>query len=291
MIELVRRAPELVTEMLSSTFGVKVSPSVTATPFAESSRVVEPSTFHADAAFVYAGEDGEAELAVVFEVQRALDRGKLWTWRAYLAHLENEVKAHAALVVYCPDRRLGARYRETFDGSGISLLVRPLIVTPDDVPLVVDPEQAVRNPAAAVLGMVAHMREASVVEAFPAYTAALDEVFAKLGADGVAAYDDLVKAVMSAAVRDEWSRYMSTTAIPRMWLSDEYQQSFEKGWVKGEAEGEVKGKAESLLRVLAGRSFDVSESVRERVMGADREQLERWLDRAVTAPTLEEVFG
>ncbi|MFT4188934.1 MAG: hypothetical protein QM621_10180 [Aeromicrobium sp.] len=123
----------------------------------------------------------------------------------------------------------------------------------------------------------------SVSEAFPAYEAALDMVFESLGAEGVAAYDDLVKAVTSAAVRDEWSRYMSTTAIPRMWLSDEYQQSFEKGWVKGEVK--------SLLRLLSARGFDVSESLCDRVMGVGHEQLERWLDRVLAAPALDDVFA
>ncbi|MFT4187401.1 MAG: hypothetical protein QM621_02330 [Aeromicrobium sp.] len=145
MIELVRLAPELVTDLLSSRFGVSLSEGVSATPFSEAARVVRPRTFHADAAFVCAAAGGEPELAVVFEVQRAFDPGKRETWRLYLSHIENETKAPAALVVYCPDPRVGQRYREMAATDGISLVLRPFVVTPDDLPLEVDPQEAERR--------------------------------------------------------------------------------------------------------------------------------------------------
>ena len=60
---------------------------------------------------------------------------------------------------------------------------------------------------------------------------------------------------------------------------------------QGEAVGLVKGKASMLLRYLDTR-FDVPDAIRERVTGcADAAQLEAWLDRAVAATTLDEIFA
>lgn len=59
-----------------------------------------------------------------------------------------------------------------------------------------------------------------------------------------------------------------------------------------EAIGEVRGKAESLLAVLAARKLLVDDATRERIEGCtDRATLERWIARAATATTLDEVFA
>ncbi|MFI8088366.1 hypothetical protein ACIF9R_08600 [Streptomyces sp. NPDC086080] len=57
------------------------------------------------------------------------------------------------------------------------------------------------------------------------------------------------------------------------------------------AEGETRRAAEDVLAVLAERGLDVPEAARERITSCDDPQtLSRWLRRAVTAPTAEEVF-
>lgn len=68
---------------------------------------------------------------------------------------------------------------------------------------------------------------------------------------------------------------------------------------KGEKRGEKRGRraglseglAQAVLGVLASRSFRVRASVRRRVLATDDEhQLRRWLERAVTAASLDDVF-
>ncbi|MFT4187008.1 MAG: hypothetical protein QM621_00325 [Aeromicrobium sp.] len=288
MIELIRRSPELIPELLSSRFGVDVSPGLSAAPFSEASRVVEPRTFHADAAFVFSDAGGEARLAVVFEMQRAWDPEKRWTWPLYVTHLENEARVDAALVVYCPDARAGARCREELGASGISVRVHRFVVTPDDLPLILDRDEAAESPELAVFGMLAHARESQARHGFPAYVAAMGVLRERLGASQATSYHDLVKAVMSMTVREEWSRYMTTTQIPRQYFSEDSQQMFEKGWRKGEAEG----RAGDVLTVLAARGFNVPPEVRDRVTGTtDLARLDAWLVAAVTAESLDEVFG
>ncbi|MFT4299261.1 MAG: hypothetical protein QM597_06480 [Aeromicrobium sp.] len=284
-IELVRLAPHLVTGLLADLFDVDVSACVSATAFAESSRVLEARTLHADAAFVYSDGDGAAVLSVIFEVQRSWDADKRLTWRLYLAHLEHEVRAPAALVVYCPDPRLGARYRAMLADDGISSLLRPLIVTSDDLPLIVDPDIAAREPERVILSALAHHRQADLKPAFPAFDAALAALTATLGIDRAIAYHDVIKVVMQHATYEAWRNHMTTTEIPRVWLSDENQRIHERGWRKGAAEA----KAADILKVLEARGFAVPDDLRERILATtDLDRLDTWLGEAVIASTLDD---
>lgn len=57
------------------------------------------------------------------------------------------------------------------------------------------------------------------------------------------------------------------------------------------AEGGLMATARALLRVLDHRTGPVPAFVRERVLATTDEQLlERWFDRALSAPSIEEVF-
>ncbi|MFC8075229.1 hypothetical protein ACFUN8_06785 [Streptomyces sp. NPDC057307] len=60
----------------------------------------------------------------------------------------------------------------------------------------------------------------------------------------------------------------------------------------GLAEGRAQQGVRSVLRVLEVRGIAVSDEVRERISGCgDVELLERWMDRALTAGSAEEIFA
>lgn len=62
-------------------------------------------------------------------------------------------------------------------------------------------------------------------------------------------------------------------------------------WEREKAELRAEGKAEAILTVLTARGFQVSDGVRQRVLGCkDPGLLERWLTRAVTALSDAEVI-
>ena len=57
-----------------------------------------------------------------------------------------------------------------------------------------------------------------------------------------------------------------------------------------EARGEALGEAKAILKVLEARGLAVSEAQREKILGChDREQLDRWLQRAVLVSSAEEI--
>ncbi|MFO0604999.1 MAG: hypothetical protein U0324_17585 [Polyangiales bacterium] len=70
------------------------------------------------------------------------------------------------------------------------------------------------------------------------------------------------------------------------------KQGEKRGKELGKELGKKLGEAEALLRVLAARGFTVSAATRKRVLACDdKRTLDRWIDRAATATTLEAVFG
>ncbi|WP_073561366.1 Rpn family recombination-promoting nuclease/putative transposase [Archangium sp. Cb G35] len=70
------------------------------------------------------------------------------------------------------------------------------------------------------------------------------------------------------------------------------EQLIERGRRKGLKQGLALGRAEGLLRILVARGLLVDEQARQRVLTCmDLATLNKWLDRAVTATTLSEVWG
>ncbi len=89
------------------------------------------------------------------------------------------------------------------------------------------------------------------------------------------------KAAHEATLRNLLQRagYESVTAIR------------EEGREEGRAEGREEGVARSVLAIFGVRGWTASEAVRDRVLACrDRTVLGRWLRRAVTAASLDEVF-
>jgi flagellar biosynthesis/type III secretory pathway protein FliH len=68
------------------------------------------------------------------------------------------------------------------------------------------------------------------------------------------------------------------------------QEGFQKGLERGLEKGRADGRRTDLLKLLTKRFGPPPEDVMARVRSADEADLDRWLDRILTAPTLAEVF-
>ena len=90
----------------------------------------------------------------------------------------------------------------------------------------------------------------------------------------------------------------------RSYQSETYKKYFLGGKAEGKAEGRAEGRAEgvvqgmavgeatALLTVLAARGIEVPDDVRERITGCiDVAQLTLWVERAVTAKTVADLFA
>jgi hypothetical protein len=83
---------------------------------------------------------------------------------------------------------------------------------------------------------------------------------------------------------------MTTDTSP--YYSRYFKQLYSDGRTDGIAESKAEGEAEALLTVLATRGFHVPEALAPEINACtDDARLTEWITRAVTADTLEEVFG
>ncbi len=64
-----------------------------------------------------------------------------------------------------------------------------------------------------------------------------------------------------------------------------------RGLAKGISEGEARGEAKSLMRLLVKRFGPLPEAVVSQIAAGSIEELDRWVDRVLDAPTLEAIFG
>jgi hypothetical protein len=279
--------PGLVAWLLAHLFDVKVPDYHHARAQPTEVRVLVPRTYHADGILLFCDAADQPVLAAVLEVQRAWDPGKQWTWKLYVAHIEAELSVGAALLVYCPDSGVARRYRGMFECQGLSLLLRPFILTPDDVPLVVDAELARADPALAVFSAICHGGDPDVDAVFPA----LVEALRVAGPKKAFLYYDIVLAGLPPAPRARWEAYMTATTGHK-YLSEKYRGLVAEGRAEGLAQGQARGESRAVLTVLDARGVPVPDDIREQIRACtDLAQLDIWLRRAATAATAEEVVN
>jgi hypothetical protein len=98
------------------------------------------------------------------------------------------------------------------------------------------------------------------------------------------------------AARHLLAAMMTTAEYEKTFVEKIHDQGIAEGKAAGITEGEARGKAEgearAVLRLLDARGLALSHEQRQQVTSCtDAAQLDRWLDRAITAGTATEVFA
>ena len=157
-----------------------------------------------------------------------------------------------------------------------------MVLGPDNVPVITDPEVAAANPELAAMGVMMHGRHQPVVEAFVDALESVKHGYAPK-------YYEYAYSMAAPAVRRILEELVSSATWPV--YSPFAKEHFGRGKEEGRAEGRAEGEAQSLLRVLAARHIDVPEEVRARILACgDLRQLDVWLDRAATATSVADLF-
>jgi hypothetical protein len=99
-------------------------------------------------------------------------------------------------------------------------------------------------------------------------------------------YADVVRVALGDAARAALEALMQSPE------KREFQSEFARNYTAlGRAEGRLEGEATAILRVLARRGRAVSDEQRVRILKCtDDAMLEAWLDRAIVATSIDEVF-
>lgn len=105
----------------------------------------------------------------------------------------------------------------------------------------------------------------------------------ELDDDRARSYGDIVYRSLNEAARK---------ALDAMMKGYEYQSDLAKKYVaQGIEQGVAQGEAKALLALLRARGFAVSEAARERILAQkDPERLERWVQKAAVATSLDEIL-
>lgn len=165
------------------------------------------------------------------------------------------------------------------------LVLSPLVLGPNLVPVVTDPDQASRSPELAVLSAMAHGDHPEQNQILRALTAAL----AIVDDDTSILYADVVLAALPSSARRSLEEFMRTRT--HEYQSDFVRRYFYSGKAEGEAMGRAEGEANAVLGVLDARGVDVPEEARARILGCtDLDQLDAWIRRAASADSIKDVL-
>jgi hypothetical protein len=214
--------------------------------------------------------------AFIVEVQLRPDPGKRFSWPMYVAGLRARLACPCCLLVVTASNRM-ARWASEPIVTGPGGQLQPLVVGPEGVPVITDPERARQDPELAVLSVMAHGQgdvDTAVQIALSAASATVE-----LEPDTRVLYFDLIEAALSDAARKAFAM------LPQ---SYEFQgPTFERGKLEGKAEG----KAEAVLTILETRGLVPSVAQRSRILAChDPDSIKAWIAKAVTTPSVEALF-
>jgi hypothetical protein len=159
---------------------------------------------------------------------------------------------------------------------GAGNVFRPVVLGPDQLPLIVDEAEASRSVALAVLGVLANAKS----DPENAARAALVATKACLGVSNrlfIWCYDAFFEALSGPAL----------ALLEKLMDLDvrNLKSEFSRRHV-------ALGEANAVLRVLTARGLSLTDEQRERIRSCtDFDTLERWIDKAVTASSTDEFFA
>jgi len=296
LVRLVRAAPEMFVGLLQRALGLDLPAQAQARVTAAELVDLDLAEYRADAVLTLGPEDRPTE-AFVIEAQSDIDGRKHRTWPLYVAGLRARLGCPVTLVVVALDPRVAAWCAEPIDLGRRRGTIVPLVLGPDQIPVIVDPEEARRAPELAVLSVAAHGREPGAEHIALAALAAVRD----LDRDGEVFYPDFIYAVLGEVARAALELLMSKakyeyqSEFARKYISIGRAEGEARGLAEGEARGEARGKAEGearlLLKLLRLRGFTVAPELAARVESCrDLAQLDAWAERVLTATSLDDIF-
>ena len=278
LVDLFKNRPSLAAEILAEVLGVPIPPYSEARLASADLTEIQPAVYRADAVVVLLDRDVPVRVVIV-EVQLAADPRKRLSWPAYVTVSRAIHECPAALLVVAPEPAVAGWCAEPIETGVPGFVLHPPVLHRTAVPVVTDPEEAVRRPELGVLSAMAHGdtgEGATIAAAVLPAVRELDDERARF-------YYDLVYNFLNEAAR---------RALEAKMKGYEYQSDFAKKYVaEGRAEGRAEGTAQALLTVLEARGIAVPDAARERILAqADPERLKRWLKRAAVATSVAAVF-
>ncbi|QVQ52582.1 hypothetical protein J4H86_01710 [Spiractinospora alimapuensis] len=284
-----RHNPELFAHTLSRLFGVEVAEPTSIEVLNSDCTELEPLERSVDSPVMVHAPDGD--YVVAFEAQLEPDKDKRRRWPYYVSYLHDKYACPVILVVIC-QKASTAEWARTPILVGMeqrpTLMVWPIVVGPDNVPVPTSAEEAAQDVPFTVLAALTHGHDKDIGGILRMLAEALSTVdidtagfFAEIGLGDTDA-------------RKTWRDLMSAQTYPyqRTLLQEEREKGIEQGIEQGREEGREEMAAESVLSLLRGRGVTVSAVQEERIRSCgDLTVLRDWLLRAATATSTAQVLN
>lgn len=290
-----RERPEVLLEVLAiakvdvfgDTAGLRVV--VADSALAEVTPVLRSPDFVAE---VRAEGEEKPRLILVVEVQRGTDGDKPFTWPLCLAMLHARHRVPVLLLVWVFDAKT-ARWARGPHVLGRGFALSPVVVGPANLPAVASAAEATEHLELAVLVALTRLGEAAARGADLPDAAAQAEVL-RVAEAATQLEDENMKRKVASLLHGAAKEPFR--AMLQQFLEDHHMRALEiireEGREEGRTEGRAEGRAATLLRLLRLRGFVVDELESTRILDTtDTELLDRWLDRVLTAKSLDEVLG
>ncbi|HXL96257.1 MAG TPA: hypothetical protein VN969_45700 [Streptosporangiaceae bacterium] len=283
-VELLRQDPQLILDLLRGVSDRELPENAAVRLTSNDLSDVAPVQFTADCVLVIEDKPGgKPVLAVVVEPQTRDPWTKTYSWPVYVAIARRVNECDAMLLVICNDPAEAEKCRASIRTGHPGYDLAPLVMEQSNTPTAGGAEAAAAPPYLTIfagcmgaINLVIKSNQHLVLDAI-----------AVIPEGRRATCTALIMATVSEAVRREMEELMQSTTYRNAFI-----ETFEaKGRAEGEAKGEAKGEARSILRVLARRRVELTPDQTRQVQEClDVDQLNLWLDRAVTAKKADDVF-
>jgi hypothetical protein len=293
VIALVRDRPAFAASLLRDLLNVEV-------PHFTEARLTEATLnqliaveYHADAVVLFVDNKNRPVLGTIFEVQLHANARKQFTWPLYAVAARARYECPFIVTVVTASAAIASWAGQPIDLGGRNVF-RPHVIGPEGIPQVTDHELALREPQLAVLSVLAH-GAGDVGTAVSIGRAAIHAVL-PLPDEQRLLYSILIEQALSEAAR----KALEMDTQIEKFFSEAHRRSYDRGKADGEAAGEAKGeakgkaegKAEALLMFLRRREMAITSEQHHRILTcSDLATLDRWLDRAFSVASVDELLA
>lgn len=282
VLELVRRQPEFAAQLLQQ-LDVRVPRFTDARIGDTTLNQLSPVEFRADAVVLL--ESSAPILGVIVEAQRQRDDEKSFSWPAYAILARARHRCPCVVIVVTFDEQTANWAASKIDLGGGNTY-RPLVLGPDQIPLITDPDEASRHLHLAMLSVLAH-GQGDPAAATAAAKAALHAI-SQLPEEQQEVYLLMIDAALSEAAR----KTMATQPGFETLLSEAQRRDRERTRAEGKAEGKIDESAKMLLKLLSLRGLALTDEQRQQILDCqDLAVLEAWYERILSVSSVDDLLG
>jgi hypothetical protein len=283
VLELVRRQPVFAAQLLQQLLDIGVPPFTEARIVDTALNQISPVEFRADAVVLL--ESGAPMLGVIVEAQLQRDDEKSYSWPAYAVMARVRHRCPCVVIVVTFDKKT-ARWASSQIDLGGGNTYRPLVIGPDQMPLITDPTEASNHLPLAMLSILAH-GQGDPEAAVAAGKAALHAI-SQLPEGQQEVYLLMIDAALSETAR----KTMATQPGFEKLLSEAQRRDRERTRAEGKAEGKIDEAAKMLLKLLSVRGLAITDEHRRRILNCeDLAVLEGWYDRVLSVSSVDDLLG